>query len=133
MSAASPSRGGGILVVEDDNAIRETLRAILMDEGYQVTVAINGREALDWLEASAAPPALCIVDLVMPVLNGWELCAALARSPTLARVPVLLVSANSNIEGSSAPALETLHVMQKPISFDRLLEHVERYCRPDRP
>jgi CheY-like chemotaxis protein len=117
---------GRILVVDDDTAIRETLRAILEDEGYPVAVAANGREALEVLEA-AGPPALCIIDLVMPVMNGWELCAELARRPALAAVPVLLVSANSRLDAGPV-SLETLHLMQKPISFDRLLEYVERYC-----
>lgn len=121
---------GGILVVDDDTAIRETLRAILEDEGYQVSVARNGQEALDQLEVGP-PPGLCIVDLVMPVLNGWELCAELARRPALARVPVLLVSANAELD-RSAVGLETVHLMKKPISFDRLLELVERYCRAER-
>jgi len=117
---------GRILVVDDDNAIRETLRAILEDEGYRVAVAVNGREALEVLER-IGPPDLCIVDLVMPVMNGWELCAELARRPALAPVPVLLVSANSEMEAAPG-GLETVHVMRKPISFDRLLEYVERYC-----
>ena len=127
MSAAA-NQGARILVVDDDNAIRETLRAILEDEGYQVLTAANGRDALARLEATE-PPALCIIDLVMPVLNGWDLCAELARRPELARVPVLLVSANSQL---TAPVLglETVHVLQKPITFDRLFEYVERYCGP---
>jgi DNA-binding response OmpR family regulator len=119
-----------ILVVDDDNAIRETLRAILEEEGYAVGVAANGREALERLQVARTLPALCIVDLVMPVLNGWELCAALAANPTLARVPVLLISANSHLD-ERPPGLETVHLMPKPISFDRLLAHVERYCRAD--
>jgi CheY-like chemotaxis protein len=116
-----------ILVVDDDHAIRETLRAILKDEGYEVVATRDGREALDQLE-TMPPPGLCIVDLVMPVMNGWELCAELARRPSLAQVPVLLVSANSHLDAPPA-GLETVHVMKKPISFDRLLEYVERYCK----
>lgn len=122
MTAAAP-----ILVVDDDNAIRETLRAILEDEGFPVAAAGNGREALVQLEAMPLP-GLCIIDLVMPVMNGWELCAELARHPSLARVPVLLVSANSNVDAPPA-GLQTVHVMRKPISFDRLLEFVELHCR----
>jgi CheY-like chemotaxis protein len=123
VSAGSAS----ILVVDDDSAIRETLRAILEDEGYPVAAAGDGREALQRL-AAMPPPGLCIVDLVMPVMNGWELCAALAGSPALARLPVLLVSANSDLDAPPV-GLETVHVMRKPISFHRLLEYVERYCR----
>jgi len=122
--------GARILVVDDDNAIRETLRAILEDEGYRVSVAANGRDALDVLEA-VGPPSLCIIDLVMPVMNGWQLCAELARRPALARVPVLLVSANSHVDAPPA-GLETVHVMKKPISFDRLLEYLEHYCAAGR-
>lgn len=118
-----------ILIVEDDNSIRETLRAILEDEGYAVAVAANGREALDRLEERDAPPSLCIVDLVMPVLDGWELCSELARRPELQRVPVLLVSANSHLDGAPI-GLETVHLMRKPLSFERLLDYVERYCGP---
>jgi CheY-like chemotaxis protein len=125
MSASPP---GSILIVDDDDAIRETLRVILEEEGYPVAAAANGREALLQLEAGPTLPSLCIVDLVMPVLNGWELCAELARRPTLAALPVLLVSANSSLDGPP-PGLQTVHVMRKPLAFDRLLEHVERYCR----
>jgi DNA-binding response OmpR family regulator len=124
MSAGAP---GGILVVEDDTAIRETLRAILEEEGYPVAVARHGREALDQLAAGPLPH-LCIIDLVMPVLNGWELCEELARRPTLVGLPVLLVSANSHLD-ERPPGLETVQVMRKPIDFARLLAHVERHCR----
>jgi CheY-like chemotaxis protein len=123
---APPTRAR-VLVVDDDNAIRETLRAILEDEGYPVTTARDGREALEHL-TTVPPPGLCIVDLVMPVMNGWELCAALARHPPLARLPVLLVSAISHLDPPPV-GLETVHLMKKPIGFDRLLELVGRYCR----
>jgi CheY-like chemotaxis protein len=120
----SPSR---ILVVDDDRSIRETLRTILQDEGYPVMVAANGREALDRLEASPGPPSLCIVDLVMPILDGWQLCAEFARRPDLVGVPVVVVSANATLKGPPT-GLHTLHVMKKPISFERLLAYVEHYC-----
>jgi CheY-like chemotaxis protein len=119
-----------ILVVDDDNAIRETLRAILDDEGYRVTVARHGQEALEQIDAGLVP-ALCIVDLVMPVLNGWDLCAELSRRPALARVPVLLVSASSELD-AALPAPETVELMKKPISFDRLLAYVDQHGRAAR-
>lgn len=117
-----------ILVVDDDHAIRETLRSILEDEGYAVRAAANGREALDLLESLSPPPRLLIIDLVMPVLDGWQLCAALARHPALSRVPVVVISANGDLD-RPAINLETVHPMTKPIRFQALLEHVERYCR----
>jgi CheY-like chemotaxis protein len=118
---------GSILVVDDDYAIRETLRAILEDEGYPVAVASNGQDALAQLTQAPRPPALCIVDLVMPVLDGWELCNELARRPPLNAVPVLLVSANTELDRTPA-GLETVHHMKKPISFEKLLGYIERYC-----
>jgi CheY-like chemotaxis protein len=124
---SAPATGALILVAEDDNAIRETLRAILEEEGYPVATASNGLEALQQL-AVMGPPRLFIIDLVMPMMSGQELCAELAGVPELSRVPVLIVSANAHLE-SAPPGLETVHVMKKPISFDRLLEYVERYCK----
>jgi CheY-like chemotaxis protein len=117
---------GPVLIVEDDQAIRDTLTSILEDEGYQVWSAVNGRDALDRL-ASGPRPGLLIVDLVMPILNGWDLCAELARRPELADLPVLVVSANATTE--SPLPLPQARLMQKPIPFQQLLEEVERHCR----
>jgi CheY-like chemotaxis protein len=125
---------GRILVVEDDRAIRDALRSILEAEGYQVAVAGNGKEALDALERAAAAhslPHLLIVDLVMPVLNGWDLCAELARRPALAALPVVIVSATSDFDGAPLPsafALPRVDVLAKPIRFEKLLAAVERHC-----
>jgi CheY-like chemotaxis protein len=128
MSQNEGERGHRVLVVEDDESIRESLRIILQDEGYQVDVAENGLAALDRLETEA-PPALVIVDLVMPVMNGWELCAEMARREALAGLPVVIVSASGDIERSLVPSpLRTVHTLRKPIVFDRLLAHVARYC-----
>jgi CheY-like chemotaxis protein len=122
------SDGRHVLVVEDDESIRNSLRLVLEDEGYTVDVAGNGREALDRLE-SHARPALVIVDLVMPVMSGWELCAEMARRQDLASLPVVIVSASGEADGGSGPVgLETVHTLPKPILFERLLDHVARYC-----
>jgi CheY-like chemotaxis protein len=119
---------GHVLVVEDDESIRNSLRLVLEDEGYTVEVAGNGREALQRLETEARP-ALVIVDLVMPVMSGWELCAEMARRKDLASLPVVIVSASGEGErGAGSISLETVHTMAKPILFERLLDHVARYC-----
>jgi CheY-like chemotaxis protein len=120
-----PARGP-ILVVEDDRAIREALRNILQIEGYEVEVAVNGREALDRLLAGPAP-AMLIVDLYMPVLSGWELCRELGREPRLAHLPVVIISASDEVPGPLP--LPQVCRLPKPIRFDRLLAEVERVCR----
>lgn len=120
-----PTEPARILVVEDDQCIRETLCAILVDEGFQVESASNGREALDHLLcAGNIPPHLLIVDVMMPVLNGWELCAEMARRPQLASLPVLIVSANAAVHGAPRP-LRSLWILEKPIRFEALLGHIQ--------
>jgi two-component system response regulator CpxR len=123
----SPEPGRGpILVVEDDRAIREALRNILQIEGYEVEVAVNGREALDRLHAGP-PPAMLIVDLYMPVLGGWELCRELGREPQLSALPVVIVSASDDVRGPLP--LPQARLLPKPIRFELLLAEVERACR----
>jgi CheY-like chemotaxis protein len=120
-----PAEPARILVVEDDQCIRETLCAILADEGFQVESASNGREALDHLLCAAnVPPHLLIVDVMMPVLNGWELCAEMARRPQLAPLPVLIVSANAAVHEAPRP-LRSLWILEKPIRLEALLGHIQ--------
>jgi CheY-like chemotaxis protein len=81
-----------VLVVEDDDDIRELLAALLMDAGYEVQTASNGLEALR--AALASPPDVIVLDLMMPVMNGWEFLRAQGSDPRLARIPVVAVSAS---------------------------------------
>jgi CheY-like chemotaxis protein len=116
---------GPLLVVEDDRAIREALRGILQIEGYDVEVASNGREALDRL-LSGLRPALMILDLLMPVLDGRGLCFELSLQPALSRLPVVVISASDELH---APlALPQARLLAKPIHFDHLLAEIERVC-----
>ena len=123
-----PEPRGPILVVEDDRAIRETLTDILTSEGYAVEAASNGLVALQRMRAVPAP-ALLIVDLVMPVLGGLELCRALGRDPRWTALPVVIVSAD---EVPRPLPLPQTQVLAKPIRFDQLLAAVER-CYGERP
>jgi CheY-like chemotaxis protein len=112
-----------ILLVEDDTAIRETIAELLCDEGYRVTSAANGAEALELLEASDAP-SLILLDLMMPVMNGWELQRALHRDPRLSSIPVVVISASRDAE----PRLPTdaAAFLAKPFDAGRLLDTVGR-------
>jgi CheY-like chemotaxis protein len=116
-----------ILIVEDEAAIRETLAEILEDEGYTVARAPNGQEALAYLRSND-PPRLILLDLMMPVMNGWQFRAQQQQTPELAPIPVLIISGEGSLDQKAA----SLHVagsMPKPIDVSALLEHVERYCR----
>ncbi len=105
-----------ILIVEDDAAIRESLRDLLLDEGYRVAEAAHGAEALERL--SSEMPSLMIVDLWMPVMTGGELLARLAADPRFASVPVVVLTA-ANEQGRPGCT-----VLRTPVGLDRLLSTV---------
>ena len=107
-----------ILVIDDDAAIRDSLRDVLEDAGYEVTLARDGREAL----ARMSPrPSLLLVDLMMPELDGWELIDELQRTAPLADIPVCVLTAIASHAPPKANA-----VLQKPIDLDTLLDTVAR-------
>ncbi len=117
-----------MLLVEDDPDIREAITEILRDEGYRVLGAEHGRQALDLLREGARP-ALILLDLMMPVMNGWQFREAQKADASLAPIPVVVISADA------AAAREAVHIgasafLQKPIDLDELLGTVARYCPP---
>jgi CheY-like chemotaxis protein len=114
--------GPRILVVDDDAAIRESLRDVLADAGYDVALARDGREALGML---APRPALLIIDLMMPELDGWELIDEIARTAPIADIPVCVLSAIASHAPPKASA-----VLHKPIDLDELLATVEKLTSP---
>jgi CheY-like chemotaxis protein len=114
-----------VLIVEDDDLAREALAAFLEAEGYPVLEAANGQEALDCLRQREV--GLILLDLMMPVMDGWEFRAAQLRDPALATVPVMVVTADASTR-SRAANLGVEEYMTKPIQFPRLLHVVDRHC-----
>jgi CheY-like chemotaxis protein len=110
-----------ILVVEDDDDIRDALREMLVDEGYAVEVATNGAEALDRLRAMVAKPCLVLLDLMMPVMDGWTFLAEQRRDADLAGVPVVVLSAARDLP-------DDVETIRKPLDPDRLLGAVHSRC-----
>ena len=105
------------MVVDDDAGSLAALGDILSMEGYLVETMSNGREALDHLRSANRPPSLIILDLFMPVMDGWQFLAELKIDERLAafNIPVIVVSAfNSKVEAADA-------VIRKPIDLERLL------------
>ncbi|HZL16373.1 MAG TPA: response regulator [Polyangia bacterium] len=107
-----------ILVVEDDESIRETLREAFEDEGYEIETACNGQEALDILTDGSPHPDVAILDLVMPILDGNRLYQAMQADPALSEIPVIV----STSSPSRAP--KGVLIVAKPVNLDRLLEAV---------
>lgn len=111
-----------VLVVEDDPDIRETLEGFLANEGYEVSTACNGRDALSQIEQKR--PGLVLLDLMMPVMNGWEFLEEKKHHLNFAKIPVLVISA---VPGS--PCIPgALGFLKKPVDLNRLMDFVELYC-----
>src|SRR4051794_32442195 len=89
----SDRRPSLVLLVEDDADLRETTAMLLECEGYQVCAVENGREALNQL-LDGPLPSVILLDMLMPVMNGWEFRAHQQRDPRLAAVPVVVVTAS---------------------------------------
>ena len=115
-----------ILVVEDDEDIRESLREVLEGEGYVTSAAENGRAALDDL-LRGVQPCVILLDLMMPVMNGAEFLDILRRDPRLRHIPVIVVSARL---GGPAP-VGTQGFLRKPLDLDTLFAAVARHCPAD--
>jgi two-component system, OmpR family, response regulator CpxR len=106
-----------VLVVDDDEAIREIIAEVLRDEGYDVVCAENGAVALRELRGPT-PPELVLLDLMMPVMSGWEVLEQLQSSGELGRIPVVVISA------MAAPGVS--EQLTKPVDLDELLAVVDR-------
>jgi CheY-like chemotaxis protein len=117
-----------IFIVEDDEDIRASLADLLEGEGYVVATACNGREALDKLRAEGARPNLIILDLRMPVMDGYEFSAEKARDEALRDIPVVIMSAERQIEESRAKT-GAQATLKKPASIETILGVVAQNCR----
>jgi CheY-like chemotaxis protein len=111
-----------ILVVEDDQAIREVLTEVLRFEGFDALGAANGREALNMLESHGVP-SLIVLDLMMPVMNGWEFLDHLHQKPSFAAIPVIVASAGLARPGGEESAVD---FMRKPIDLDEFIDRVKK-------
>ncbi len=118
----SPDRS--ILVVEDDFAIRETIAELLESEGYGVRRAANGAEALDRLHGEGLPSVI-LLDLMMPVMDGWEFRSRQRSDPALSGIPVVVLSADNALE-QKVSNLGVQAWLSKPFEIDRLLDTIHR-------
>ncbi len=117
-----------ILIVDDDADVREMLGQFFAIEGYAVATAGNGREALEQLRRAEHLADLILLDLMMPVMDGWQFRLEQQRDPRLASIPVVVLSAVYNARERAA-LLGAVDYMQKPVEFDKLIETAERHRR----
>jgi CheY-like chemotaxis protein len=121
--------GDRILVVEDDDDIREVVEEVLSSEGYQVDVAKDGIDALGKLDGAARPP-LILLDMMMPRMDGETFLRALRDRPALADAPVVVISGNATVR-EKASALNASACLVKPFELDELLGLVRRLAPCD--
>jgi CheY-like chemotaxis protein len=112
------------VVVEDDEGIRETMAALLEDEGFAVLQADNGMAGLEALRQTP-DTTLVLLDLWMPVMNGWQMMEALRADPALRGVPVVVISA----AGEVPPPEGAMAFLKKPVRLETLLEAVHAHRR----
>jgi CheY-like chemotaxis protein len=115
-----------ILIVEDDASVREALAAFLEGEGYSVVEAGDGAEALARLRGSESF-GLILLDLMMPVMSGWEFRDVQAQDPSLSSIPVVIITADNSAVKQAARA-GVAGCLLKPLEFPELLSYVGRYC-----
>lgn len=125
--AAAPNKGEAhsILLVEDDDFIRQEISEALEDEGYKVATAAHGKEALAIL-ADGKKPSVVLLDLMMPVMNGWEFLKAFKKDEAFVGIPVVILSAfadRATIIGGDA-----ISVLRKPINLTALFNVLEEHC-----
>jgi CheY-like chemotaxis protein len=111
-----------ILVVDDNDAVRQVLRAVLQAAGYRVACAANGRDALDYLRA-AEPPFVILLDLAMPVMDGRQFRQHQQADPTLALIPVVVVSGEGDLPQIAA-SLGVAGHFSKPVEPAKLVEAI---------
>jgi CheY-like chemotaxis protein len=120
----SVSKHCPVLIVEDDSDLREMMAQLLTLEGFQSATVANGKEALRYLSSSDTPDVI-LLDLMMPVMDGWEFRRVQQADPRLSSVPTIVLSA---LEQNRAADLRPAAFLKKPLDFDRLLQLVREYC-----
>jgi CheY-like chemotaxis protein len=113
-----------VLIVEDDNDTREMLGRFLELEGYTVETAENGRKALERLEAGARP-CVIVLDLMMPVMDGWQFRREQTQRAAVSGIPVIVVSAAGR---ERIMQIDANAYLSKPVDLEELLEKIGSYC-----
>jgi CheY-like chemotaxis protein len=122
-----------ILIVDDDSDVRSALSELLEEEGFSVEAAPNGQEALARLRTGKLHPAVILLDLMMPGMDGWDFRSEQMRDPRLADVPVVIVSASGFSRESIRTQFRPAAYVEKPIEKDVLLGAIRQLVRSGPP
>lgn len=115
-----------VLIVDDDSGVQETLEAILLFEGYEVAIARDGIEALEWLDGKT--PDLVLLDLMMPRMDGFTVVKELERLGRRSDIPIVVLTADGRAK-EKAEQVGADGYVAKPFELTNLLEEIERVTR----
>lgn len=117
-----------VLIVDDDADVRAAMRDVLEDEGFQVIEAGDGMAALSRLRTQPRP-CVVLLDMMMPIMDGWTFLERRYREPALSSVPVVIVSAaGQSVHPPALSALGAVGILTKPVGVDELLQVVQQHC-----
>lgn len=125
---SSPAHEDIVLVVEDDEDLRDTMCSLLELDGYQTVGVFNGLEALRYLETNR-PPCVILLDLMMPGMSGGEFRARQLADAMIAHVPTIVVSA-MELGHQQAQVLNAAGYLSKPVNPAKLTQTVRQHCQP---
>ncbi len=114
-----------ILIVEDDNSIRELLVELLQGEGYEVVSAVNGLEGIHYLQKNKAPD-LILIDLMMPVMDGYTFRTEQMKNADWSKIPIVVMSAEANAK-EKLKNFGITAFLSKPVELETILKAVELY------
>ena len=123
----SQTQSFSVLVVDDDAATRDSLAEVLEEDGFAVLTASNGREAFEVLRSASTKPSVILLDMIMPVMDGWEFTKEQRNDPELASIPVAVFSVHPNIE-AAARFVEAAAYFRKPLPLDDLIDTLDSLC-----
>ncbi|MBP9679824.1 MAG: response regulator [Bacteriovorax sp.] len=116
--------GKYLLIIEDNKDIQNVLKTALEIEGYLIFTANNGKEGLEQLSKMPIP-CMVLLDLMMPIMNGWEFADEISRDIIYSSIPIVVVSAFNDKNFNT----EKNNYIQKPIDLDALLKTISKHCK----
>lgn len=117
----------GILVIDDDDDLRDTIIASLQIGGYQVAGARHGKEALAHLRNEAPLPCVILLDIMMPVMDGHAFRVEQLLDPRLCGIPIVVVTANADLSATDE-RLKTVGALRKPVTLKQLFAVAKHHC-----
>lgn len=116
-----------VLIVEDEKLIIVSTQMVLEAAGFRVESAVNGEEGID--KARTLRPALVLLDIMMPGIDGWETLTRLKRDPETSDIPVIIFTAREHVRGhQKSTEMGAADYFRKPFEPDELIDLVEKHC-----